>query len=104
MIRAEFRYQGGEIIGFSLKGHAGCGVQGEDIVCAAVSSAAYMTANTLSDVCKLPLDATVKDGEMTVTLHSADKDAKTVLDGFILHISELQKEYPTRIQLLKTEV
>ncbi len=104
MIRAEFRYQGGEIIGFSLKGHAGCGVQGEDIVCAAVSSAAYMTANTLSDVCRLPIQAEVNDGEMTVMLCSLNVDAKTVLDGFVLHMTELQKEYPTRIQLLKTEV
>ena len=103
MIRAEFRYRDGEISGFSIKGHAG-GVFGEDVVCAAVSSAAYMTANTLSDVCRLPVKATVKDGEMTVMLCSLNENAKMVLDGFLLHVKGLQEEYPTRIQLLKTEV
>ena len=40
MIRIRFRTQQGQISGFTLTGHAGAGAAGEDIVCAAVSSAA----------------------------------------------------------------
>ena len=37
----------GLLSGFSVTGHAGAGEYGQDIVCAAVSSATYMTANDL---------------------------------------------------------
>ncbi len=103
MICATFRCTDGELKGFSLKGHAG-GIEGTDIICAAVSSAAYMTANTLTDVCKLSADIHVADGEMSLLLAETDSSAKTVLEGFLLHLQELQKQYPTRIQVLKTEV
>ena len=38
------------IYGFIIKGHSGYGEQGGDIVCAAVSSAAYMVINTITDI------------------------------------------------------
>ncbi len=103
MIRATFRYADGEIKGFSLLGHAG-GMEGTDIVCAAVSSAAYMTANTLTDVCGLTADIDLADGKLSLLLAENTASAKTVLEGFLLHLQELQKQYPTRIQVLKTEV
>ena len=103
MIYATFRCVNGELKGFSLVGHAG-GTEGTDIVCAAVSSAAYMTANTLTDVCNLSADITVADGTMSLLLTESNASAKTVLEGFFLHLKELQKEYPKRIQVLKTEV
>ena len=44
MIRAEFFADAqGTLLGFSVTGHAGLAESGEDILCAAVSSAAYMT-------------------------------------------------------------
>ena len=103
MICATFRCVNGELKGFSLSGHAG-GTEGTDIVCAAVSSAAYMTANTLTDVCNLSADIDVADGKMSLLLTESNASAKTVLEGFLLHLKELQKQYPKRIQVLKTEV
>ena len=37
----------GNLVGFVMEGHAGYADPGEDIVCAAGSSVAYMTANTI---------------------------------------------------------
>ena len=43
MIAAEFKQRKGTgIVEFSIKGHSGYSERGSDIVCAAVSSAAYM--------------------------------------------------------------
>jgi len=103
MIRATFRYAGDELKGFALLGHAG-GIEGEDIVCAAVSSAAYMTANTLTEICGLSADIEIADGKLSLLLTETTASAKTVLEGFLLHLEELQKQYPKRIQVLKTEV
>ena len=40
----------GNLVGFVMEGHAGYADPGEDIVCAAVSSVAYMTANTITEI------------------------------------------------------
>lgn len=104
MIRATFRYREGQAQGFSLVGHAGAGIEGEDIVCAAVSSAAYMTANTLTEICGVRAAAAVKDGEMSISFAEKDACAQAVLDGFLLHMQALQEQYPTRIQVQKMEV
>ena len=64
----------GTVLGFSLQGHAGCGEAGQDIVCAAVSSAAYLTVNTLTDVCRVtPLSLRVGEGEMFFRIEVRDE-------------------------------
>ena len=50
MIKAEFHTASGMINGFVVSGHSGYSGSGSDIVCAAVSSAVLMAANTLTDV------------------------------------------------------
>ena len=52
----------GEIVGFSIDGHAGFGEAGTDIVCAAVSSAAYMTVNTITEVLHADAHVSADDG------------------------------------------
>ena len=104
MIRAEFLCVGDTLSGFTLKGHANAGSAGEDIVCAAVSSAAYMAANTLTEICGAKADIAVDDGAMSLTLTETDASIRKILEGFFLHMSLLQEQYPKRIQVLKTEV
>ena len=105
MTRSEFFRKGGTLTGFTLSGHAGTGTAGEDIVCAAVSSAAYMTANTLTEVYRLPADVSVRDGFLSVMLPEGDAArCRELMEGFLLHLSELQKQYPHNIQVSITEV
>ncbi len=99
MIRAVFYYQSGAAVGFELRGHAGAGAAGEDIVCAGVSSAAYMTANTLTDVLKVKTDVQVEDGNMVLTVKSSNDAAQAVLKGFFLHMQNLRDDYPDRMQI-----
>ena len=49
MICADFHF-GENGISFTVKGHSGSANAGEDIVCAAVSSAVYMAANTVTEI------------------------------------------------------
>ena len=104
MIRAVFWYRGGKPVGFDLSGHAG-GVAGRDIVCAAVSSAAYMAANTLTDVCGCAATVTEADGHLAVRLSETDaKRGEIVLKGFALHLNALRDQYPKQIDVIDTEV
>lgn len=102
MIRAVF-FRSGSLRGFELSGHAGSSVYGSDIVCAAVSSAAYMAANTVTEVLSVEADAEVRDGYMKFSFNSGSSVAEAVLDGLELHLRELEKEYPKKLKVI-TEV
>ena len=104
MIRIECRVLQGALCGFRIAGHAGAGQAGEDIVCAAVSSAAYMAANTITDVLLLPADITVRDGYMELTVTGELAPCQAVLSGFRLHMQAMQEQYPERVHLKITEV
>ncbi|HIW74897.1 MAG TPA: ribosomal-processing cysteine protease Prp [Firmicutes bacterium] len=105
MTRSKFFRSNGVLTGFSLSGHSGAGEAGEDIVCAAVSSAAYMTANTLTDVYRFPAAVRAEDGRMTVELSEGDAArCRELMEGFYLHLSEMQKQYPHNVQVSITEV
>ena len=104
MIRVRFHSAHDALIGFTLDGHAGAGMSGEDIVCAAVSSAAYMTANTVLEIIGATADVTVDDGYMSLRLIDKIADCQDILSGFRLHLEALQDQYPNRVHLMNTEV
>ena len=104
MIRVRFHTADDKILGFTLDGHAGAGVSGQDIVCAAVSSAAYMTANTVTEIIGATANITVEDGYMSVTVTDKIDGCQDILSGFRLHLEALQDQYPNRVHLMNTEV
>ena len=93
----------GRISGFSVSGHSGYAEAGQDIVCAAVSSAAYMAVNTITEILGENVEADVSDGYMKIRLCSGNQAATDILRGLELHISELSKDYPDFIKII-TEV
>ena len=85
--------------GFTVQGHSGSAEAGEDIVCAAVSSAVYMVVNTLIDVLMLTPETEVRDGFLSVRLLKQETEAALpILKGLALHLRGLQEEYPDYIQ------
>ncbi len=87
---------------FTIKGHSGFGVQGEDIVCAAVSSAAYMAVNTITEILKTEGSVKVKDGYLQFKV-SGNSAARDIIKGLELHLIELSKDYPDYVKVT-TEV
>ena len=105
MIRVIFTVEDSVVTGFSLSGHADYSEEGSDIVCAAVSSAAYMTANTITDVQNLACSVTVDDGLMKLSLSKSEAEqAQIILSGFLLHLNALCQEYKSYIDLKISEV
>ena len=105
MIRATLLTREKHLCGFEVQGHAGYAEQGRDIVCAAVSSAVYLTANTLTEVCGCRAEIQESEGRLSVVLTSGEEAAAQVtLKGLRLHLEGLQAQYPTYIQLQLTEV
>lgn len=105
MIRATILTHGGMPCGFDIQGHAGQAEAGRDIVCAAVSSAAYLTANILLEVCRCQASVQEQAGRLSVTVCADEvQTAQVPLQGLRLHLEGLCAQYPQYIQLTQTEV
>ncbi len=72
-------------------------------VCSAVSSAAYMAVNTITDVIGDTLDIAVEDGYMKAIASGENVATQTVLKGLKLHLEGLSEQYGKRIKII-TEV
>ena len=106
MITAVFFVHDRQPCGFSVSGHAGWAKQGQDIVCAAVSSAAYLTANTVTDVIQCPAQVE-HDPTGRLSVKVAPEQAarcRDILQGFFSHIEQLQQQYPRHIHTEYSEV
>ena len=91
------------LTGFEITGHSGYAEEGADIVCASISSCAYMVANTVTEILHLPATAVADDGYLLLRLDPKDAaPAQAILQGFLLHVKELSAEYPAYI-LCKTD-
>ncbi len=105
MICANMLMRNGSLCGFDVQGHSGSAESGRDIVCAAVSSAVYMAANTLTEVCGCIADIHEADGRLRMTVTEADfSKAQEVLSGLHIHLQGLVAQYPTFIKIQLTEV
>ena len=104
MIRLSFYEKDGLITGFECKGHSQTAEYGNDAVCAFVSSACYMTANTVTEILKLNADARATDGYMRLDIKDSPEKAQDILRGMKLHLTELQKDYPENIKVGVSEI
>ncbi len=101
MTKVTFRLREGKISGFCLDGHSNYAQSGNDIVCAALSSAAYLVINTITDVMNIPATANAEDGHIRITIEKGYEDqCGDILKGFEIHINALKKQYPNNIKVI----
>lgn len=102
MSSVRFFYRGDDIIGFEIFGHSTEAETDEEgkIVCSALSSAAYMTVNTLTEIVGAKADLEIDDALMRFSVTSKIDASQTMLEGFWLHVTQLAKEYGQRITVL----
>ena len=88
------------LLGFDVKGHAGYGNPGEDIVCASVSSAVMLTVNNITDVFNIKAKAKVLKNEVLLKLtEDPDKIGDKLLAGLSLHLKMLCEDFPQAIKV-----
>lgn len=97
MIKAHMTYgTGNRITGFELTGHAGYGVEGEDIVCAAVSVLTISTVNSLEQLAKVELDIDerpLEGGYLRVELKTDNDEAQLLLASLRLGLVDIAQQY-----------
>ncbi len=90
------------LYGFEISGHSSldCDDEVGRIVCAAVSSAAYMTANTITEIIGDKAEAVVDDAKMLFSVKMPCESTVKVLEGLKLHLSELSDQYSNNIKII----
>ena len=102
MTTVTFHSDRGRITGFDVKGHSGLASQGEDILCAAVTSAVRLTECAVNDV--LGLMASVKVGTASISFQlpgglapAAESTCQTLMTALMVYFSQLHEEYPDNL-------
>ena len=108
MTIATFYTEGSRITGFEVKGHSGFASQGEDIVCAAITSAIRLVDTTMNDVLGLEVSVKAKQKDASITLKlpaslggTNESTCQALLTGIMVHFVELSEEYPENISVLE---
>ena len=87
--------------GFSISGHSSknCDDLTGKTVCAAVSSAVYMAANTVTEIIGDKADIEVDDAKMYFCVDNPCDATVKVLEGLKLHLKELSGQYGNNIKI-----
>ena len=108
MTTVTFHSEGSRLVSFEVKGHSGYAPEGEDIVCAAVTSAVRLIECAVNDV--LGLEAAVKvrekDASLSLKLPASlgqtnESTCQTLLAALMVHFVQLAEEYPENISVME---
>ena len=108
MIEINFYHKHGNIVKFTMDGHA-LYSDGEDIVCAAASSAMWMTVNGIENVANVHCGYEEGDGHVFFVLPDDLKESEItktdlLLNSFFMYMEELENQYSDYIKLTQLEV
>lgn len=106
MTLVRIRKKNGKIVSVSCDGHTGYGAEGEDIVCAALSSIVQTAVLGLMGVAGLQVDLRRDDahGQLQVTLPESmtereRHDADVILETMCMGVADLYEGYSDFIEL-----
>ncbi|MCC8043367.1 MAG: ribosomal-processing cysteine protease Prp [Oscillospiraceae bacterium] len=103
MIKAVFFRKNGRLSGFDISGHADYADSGTDIVCASVSSAAQLTANTITDFFCCNAQVAVDNNRLSLMLKNGEKDcdlsAEKLLESLYTHLEFISEDFPDTVDL-----
>lgn len=108
MTTVTFLTEDARIIGFDVQGHSGWGESGEDIVCAAITSAVRLVEATVNDVMGLCAAVKVREADASISLrlpgglaNMAESTCQNLLTGLMVYLAQLHDEYPDNIEVME---
>ena len=110
MTTITFRSEGDRITGFDSHGHSGYAEAGEDIVCAAITSAIRLVDATINDVLGLAASVKVREEDASISFRlpgglseAAEYACQSLMTGLMVYFTELHDEYPENIEVLEED-
>ena len=108
MTTVSFLVEQARIVGFDVQGHSGWGQEGEDIVCAAVTSAIRLVECTVNDVMGLCASVKIREKDAKISFRlpgglsaPAESTCQSLLAGLMVYFSALHDEYPENIEVME---
>jgi len=110
MTTITFRSEGNRIIGFDSQGHSGYADEGEDIVCAAITSAIRLVEATLNDVLGLAASVKIREEDTFISIRLpgglsdfAEHTSQTLMTGLMVYFAQLHDEFPDNIEVMEED-
>ena len=111
MIEVTFYSEGSRLTGFTVQGHSGLADPGEDVLCAAVTSAVRLAECAVNDVLGLEAAVKVKEKDASISLklpgglgQTNESTCQTLLTALMVYCVQLHEEYPENINVLDMDV
>ena len=108
MTTVTFLLEERRIVGFDATGHSGFAEEGEDIVCAAITSAVRLVEATINDVMGLCASVKVNESSASISFRlpgglgqTAESTCQNLLTGLMVYLAELHDEYPEHIEVME---
>ena len=108
MTTVTFHSEGRRIVGFEVKGHSGYAPEGEDIICAAVTSAVRLTECAVNDVLGLEAPVKVREKDASISLklpnglgQTNESTCQTLLTALMVYMVQLAEENSEFISVLE---
>lgn len=107
MTTVKFRTDWDRIIGFTCEGHSGHAEAGQDIVCAAVTSAIRYLEATVNDVLGLAASVRVREADTPSIAFrlpgglspELEETTQALMAGLMVYLSQLHSEYPDSVEV-----
>ena len=111
MTTVTFTTKGQRIEAVEFKGHAALADAGEDVLCAALTSAIRLMETTVNDVLAVGAAVKVKEDKALISLklpgdmgEDNETACQALLAGLMVYLTDLAGEYPENLTVLDTEV
>ena len=108
MTMVTFHSEGSRLVSFEVKGHSGYAPEGEDIVCAAVTSAVRLIECAVNDVLGLEAAVKVREQDASISLklpnglgQTNESTCQTLMAALMVHFVQLAEEYPDNLTVLE---
>ena len=108
MTTVTFESDGSRLLGFTVSGHSGLADSGEDILCAAITSAVRLTECAVNDVLGLEASVKVRERDASISLklpgglsEEITQVCQTLLTAMMVYFVQLSEEYPDNIIVLE---
>jgi uncharacterized protein len=108
MTSVVFTRSSGKLVSFNISGHAGFAEENEDIVCSAISAISLTIVNGITEILKIDIDCTVKDGFLSGDVHKLSSEeidrCQVLLETMLLGLENIKINYSDYIEIEIEEV
>ncbi len=86
--------------GITIEGHAGYAPQGQDIVCAAVSTLAQTLIASIEELTEDAIQYDISPGWVEITHGDLSANAQLLIDSFFVGVEMIADNYPNNVEII----